>query len=1256
MAMSAKDLTDLAELRCVIEYQTARRAAELASPEQVAKLREALKCLGREVPSHEEAIRTDFEFHRKLAEVAGNRLMLSLMTILEELLLSAMVLTTEKPRAFRANSERHLPIWEAVCAGDPDAAESHARAHEGLLLAHRPGGGSDQRKGVMARKCGCWLLGLAGLALVANSPAQEPSPFTAGVSAPPAKAPGPDPAAVRFFETKVRPVLAEQCHNCHGPHRQRGGLRLDSRAALLRGGDNGPVVAAGKPDESTLIRAIRHEGKVKMPPKGKLPPEAIAALTTWVKMGAPWPDTPAGVASQTTDAAIAAARKNHWAFRPVGRPAVPPVKDSGWARTDVDRFVLAKLEAHGLRPAPAADRRTLIRRVTFDLLGLPPTPAEVEGFVHDPGPGAFERLVERLLASPAYGERWGRHWLDVARYSDSTGPRLGRYPFAYTYRDWVIGAFNDDMPYDEFLLRQIAADRLPGSHDRRHLAALGFLTVGRQSNRDTAHDVIDDWIDVVTRGTLGLTVTCARCHDHKFDPISTRDYYALHGIFLNTRRRDQLPLLGEGPRNQREQGYEKALRSREEAVARFKMQRHAAITAELRTPAQIAAYLLAAAEARRLKPADVESLSRDRGLNLFVLLRWRDFLAKAAEKRDPLWAPWHALAALPPEAFKAKAATMAERRAKELAAADSPTPHADQGHEALRRVLRGPEAPPDVPLAHFDEIQSAFDMSMLEDMNLTLTALWARYADAGGPPRAMAVEDAPVLQPSFVLVRGNPHRRGEAVPRRFLAVLAEGRPRPFADGSGRLELARAIASADNPLMARVLVNRVWQHHLGAGLVRTPSDFGTRGEPPSHPELLDYLAARFMAEGWSIKRLHRLILHSRVYQQASADNPAHRRVDPENRLLWRMNRRRLDFESLRDTLLAVAGRLERTLGEPPVPLFARPASGRRTVYCLIDRAQVPVALRAFDFADPDQHSPRRHLTTVPQQALFMMNSPFPAEQAQHLAGRPEVAAARTPADRIQALYRLALGRAAQPDELKLTLRFLEEGKAATPQPARPAGTPSAWRYGYGEYDEARQRVVAFRPFSAFVSADQQFASLFERFPVFTEIWQAGSRLPDPVTGFAHLTATGGEPGPGPRHAVVRRWVAPADGSVRITGSLSHKIAREYSAGIRAWIVSSRQGRLAGWSIVNEATDTNLPAVKVKAGDTIDFIVGGPAAPFGGEFSWAPSLRLSREGNTDKGSRTTWDAAADFAGPPPRLLSPWEQLALVLLQTDELVFID
>jgi hypothetical protein len=925
------------------------------------------------------------------------------------------------------------------------------------------------------------------------------------------------------------------------------------------------------------------------------------------------------------------------------------VKDASWPRNAVDRFVLARLEKAKLSPASRVDKRTLIRRATYDLTGLPPSAEEIDSFVRDRTPNAFARVVDRLLASPQYGERWGRHWLDVARYADTTGPRLGRIPFSYTYRDWVIRAFNNDMPYDEFLVKQLAADKLPTASD---LAALGFLTVGRKSNRDTIHDVIDDWIDVVSRGTMGLSVNCARCHDHKYDPVSTKDYYALYGVFQNSQTCQNLPLMGGAIQNDLDRRYEKELGIQLEALVNYKKKRLGEITADLRKPARIAAYLLATRGIRRNRPATNEPKVEEEEINPFVLRRWRALLAKLAEQEDPYWKQWHELAALPGEAAPAQVEALADRYARELAAADSPTAHPDPHSEALRRVLRGPDAPPEISIVDFAEVQnSGPDQSNIENLVMLINALGARHADAGGQARAMAIEDAPVMRTAHVFIRGDPSSLGAEVPRRFLTVLDGSHPKPFSEGSGRLELARKIASPDNPLTARVMVNRIWQHHFGAGLVRTPSDFGTRGDPPTHPELLDFLARRFVADGWSIKKLHRLLMLSATYQQSSADNPSFRNVDPENRLLWRMNRQRLDFESFRDTVLFVSGQLDLAAGGPPVPLFAQPSMRRRTVYGLIDRAQLPVALRAFDFANPEQHTPQRFLTTVPQQALFVMNDPFMAEQARNLVARQEVASEKSPPRRIEILYRLVFGRAATRSELSLALRFIEEhGKDPNPDQSPPPKLPQ-WQFGFGKCNETGDKLESFQPFPVFVAPNQQMALLATTFPLFTEVWQVGNMLPDPVAGFANLTSTGGEPG-GPGYAVVRRWMAPEDGIAHITGSVGHKVARELSDGIRARILSSRSGQLGHWSVAKSTAETNVKDVEVKSGDTIDFVVDCAATPHGDEFTWAPKIRL-----VDKGKREiVSDSAKEFRGPGPRRLLPWEQLALVILQSNELVFVD
>jgi mono/diheme cytochrome c family protein len=727
-------------------------------------------------------------------------------------------------------------------------------------------------------------------------------------------APPANPQAVEFFEKHVRPVLVSKCQSCHGPKRQQSGLRLDSRAALLQGSDNGAVLVPGEPDKSLLVKAIRYDGDVQMPPKGKLPAEAVAHLTTWVRMGAPWPD--GDVKADEHTLSVAEVRRTHWSFQPVRKPALPAVKDRVRVKTPIDAFVLARLDAKGLTLAPAVDRRTLIRRVTLDLHGLPPTPEEVAAFEADRSADAYARLVDRLLASPRYGERWGRHWLDVARYADSKGYVFTderRYPFAYTYRDYIIRSFNEDLPYDQFVVQQLAADQLPLGEDKRPLAALGYLTLGRRF-LNNIHDIIDDRIDVTMRGLQAMTAGCARCHDHKFDPIPQNDYYSLYGVFASCVEPKELPLIGRPEQTTELVAFEKELAKRKAEVEKYR-----------------------------------------------------------AEHKD------------------------------ELA----------KGNRKFRDGLRA--------------LQKKVDQ-------------WQATAPFA-PPRAMVLQDLPNPVTPQVFLRGNPNNHGPSVPRQFLEVVAGEKRQPFRQGSGRLELARAIVDRDNPLTARVMVNRIWLHHFGAGLVRTPSDFGLRGEPPTHPELLDWLAATFLDNGWSIKKLHRLILLSSTYQQVSSVDPRLLQTDPDNRLLARMNRRRLDFEAMRDSLLAVAGRLDTTMGGRAVELTTAPFSGRRSVYGFIDRQNLPGLFRTFDFASPDTSTPQRYTTTVPQQALFLMNSPFVIEQARHLAKRADVAAQMEDEMKINRMYQLAYGRAPEPDEIALGLRYLAqarkddgEKKAEPPLPA------------------------------------------------------------------------------------------------------------------------------------------------------------------------------------------------------------------------------
>ena len=714
-----------------------------------------------------------------------------------------------------------------------------------------------------------------------------------------------DPQAVEFFETKVRPTLANNCYSCHGPSKQKAGLRLDSRAALLKGGESGPVIVDKDPAKSRLIQVVHYNDKIKMPPGDKLKAEQIEALETWVKMGAPWPGDKVSGAAKTAAASgeyeITEEQRRFWSFQPVKKPALPKVKNPAWSTSPIDHFILAKLEARQLTPNKMADRRTLIHRATYDLHGLPPTPAEVDAFVLNKSPDAFAKVVDRLLASPRYGERWGRHWLDVARYADTKGyvfEEDRRYPHAYNYRDWVIRAFNEDLPYDQFIMQQLAADRLPSGDDKRPLAALGFLTLGRRFLNNPP-DIIDDRIDVTMRGLQGLTTTCARCHDHKFDPIPTKDYYSLYGVFASSIEPPPQPI----------------------------------------SPKEISEPY--AAHDKKVKDAETEEEALIKAQ--VALLRER------LKKNETL-----------PDAVKD---TLSKVR-------EDATPRGDN-------------------LAKVEPAFEAEAREKLKALGASLETLRKSYPPK--PELAMTMADAPQPVTPRVFRRGNPGNPGDEVPRRFHAILSKEERPVWTSGSGRLELAHAIASKDNPLTARVMANRVWMHHFGAGLVRTPSDFGKQGERPTHPELLDYLAWRFVEDGWSIKKMHRLIMLSSTYQQSSDHDAKKYSADPENRLLWRTNRRRLELEALRDSLLLAAGRLDTKLGGPAVELWQAPFPVRRTVYGSIERQNLPGIFRSFDFASPDSSSAQRFRTTVPQQALFLMNSPLVIEQARYLASRPDLLA-------------------------------------------------------------------------------------------------------------------------------------------------------------------------------------------------------------------------------------------------------------------------
>lgn len=1102
-----------------------------------------------------------------------------------------------------------------------------------------------------------------------------------------------DMDAIEFFESRVRSVLAVNCFECHGPEKQKGGLRLDSRESMLMGGDHGPVFVAGDAAHSLLTQVLGYEGELKMPPSGKLPTEALEAIAHWINLGAPWPqgDVPPSGPTEM-ERRLDLARRTHWAFQPISEPAVPTVSKADWVASPLDAFILGKLEALGLEPSDPADRYTLIRRATYDLTGLPPTMDEVAAFVNDPAPDAYEKVIDRLLASPRYGERWGRYWLDVARYADTRGyvfQQERTIPFSYTYRDYVIRAFNEDLPYDEFVVQQLAADQLDLGGDKRALAALGFITLNRHF-LGNIHDITDDRIDVVTRGLLGLTVSCARCHDHKYDPIPIEDYYSLYGVFRSSVEPDELPLIEEpDSTNPQYQAFLTELKEAEKAERDLIKSLHVDMLSHARD--NVEAYLLAAHDAKDLAEEEpFKTLARDRGLHWQLVGWWRDYLKKKSEAHDPVFAPWTAFAALPAKQFSQQAsqlvgrfeeykdsehpmnpriaaafggeppssmADVAARYSRVLREVDEewmklvaselqlaqagdsglaalPTALADPADEQVRQVLYGPDSPANIRERDLLQLYDVPTQNKVRDKRNAVARVKSTHP--GRPNRAMALQDSAQPFDPHVFKRGNPGNMGESVPRRELAVLADGERKPFEHGSGRLEWARRIASKDNPLTARVYVNRVWMHHFDRPLVNTPSDFGLRSEPPSHPELLDYLAARFMAEGWSTKKLHKWIMLSNTYRQSSQDRPEARAVDPENRFLWKQNRRRLDFEALRDSFLSASASLDESMGGPSVDITIAPFTGRRSVYSFIERQNLPGMFRTFDFANPDTHSPKRFRTTVPQQALFLMNSPFLIEQAKRLAARSEIQSTGSARERVSALYRIVYEREPAEEEYVLAERFIAD------QTAMPEALPVAWQYGYGGVDVEVGALAGFTPLPHFTGNE----------------WRGGSDMPDVALRWLSVRANGGHPGADAMHASVRRWTAPYDGVVKLTGKLKHGDA-ENGDGVWGFIVSSRAGVLWREHVKGTEAPANVETVEVRAGDTIDFVVACGNTDGWDSYLWGPVVRYTdREGKdgVPVKEQIEWQAELDFAGPTPPPLDPWERYAQVLMLTNEFAFVD
>jgi cytochrome c553 len=1060
------------------------------------------------------------------------------------------------------------------------------------------------------------LVLLAGNAkLGAHEPSQPPAGRENAAQA------APDLAGVEFFEKQVRPLLVARCQGCHGPQKQKGNLRLDSRAAVLRGGDTGPAIVPLMADESLLVDAIRYGETYQMPPKSQLPPDEIAILVEWVRIGAPWGQHSAdqAKADRTFDLK---ARAGHWSFQPLSDVKPPEVANASWVKTPIDRFILAGLEVAALTPAAPADKRSLLRRVTYDLIGLPPTPAEVEAFVADDSAGAYEKVVERLLGSPHYGERWARHWLDLVRYSETWGHEFD-YDMAnaYRYRDYVIRALNNDVPYDQFVIEHVAGDLL--SEPRRHpqegfnesIIATGSFFFGEAKHspvdvRQDQADRIDNQIDVFGKAFLGLTVSCARCHDHKFDPISTKDYYALAGYLRSSRCQQafidppqalvrpiaELKKLGEDRRKACTDFARSVLEPRLGRVAEAMLAglqglagpdwtKYVSERALLQSDDVLHAWAMLVQKQPASGPVDFAQFIRSaksrpanpvhgakeqlKSESESAAVSFADFNAQdygswqtfGAAFGDAPARPWD-WTFVEPGVFPGRIAPAGAAHSglvslKLRGVLRSPTfeiekprilyrlygtggsvrlivdglqiiqapiygglkfepggsrPHWHEqdvskwigqrayievvddgdGYIALEKVdfTDGPPPRPALnrlvvemldpqstsPAALAEKYQSLLqhvfsawltepnrppaggeDLARIvnwvfeqltgpelanpanDDFQSRIAAINQRQQaieNQFSPPRqAIAFADG-TAENERVFIRGNYKTLGEEVSRRFLEVLGGTRHAPSERGSGRLELARQLVST--PLLRRVIVNRLWHHHLGAALVRSPDDFGAMGQKPTHPELLDYLAAELLREGWSLKRMHRLIVLSNTYQMSSQINADADRVDPQNRLWHRMAVRRLEAECIRDAMLAVSGRADATMYGPGVMPYLTPymtgrgrptvsgpvdGDGRRSVYLAVRRNFLAPMFLAFDYPIPFTTIGRRSVSNVPAQALAMMNNPFVIEQARLWAARVLKVPDRSTADRVSEMYLTAFGRMPDQGEQQAALAFL-----------------------------------------------------------------------------------------------------------------------------------------------------------------------------------------------------------------------------------------
>ncbi len=881
-----------------------------------------------------------------------------------------------------------------------------------------------------------------------------------------------------FFEKQVRPILIRNCAGCHSSKTKIAELDLTTAEGFQRGGESGPLVNKENIEESRLLKVIGYQEKLKMPPAGKLKEDEIAILAAWVKMEAPWPNGAAAAkdskwTNKTSTREFTEAEKGFWAFQSMSRPMPLKVKSAAWVKTPIDAFILQKIESKNLTPAPAADKHTLLRRATYDLTGLPPTEQEIRDFLADGSPEAFKKVVDRLLASPRYGEKWGRHWLDVARYADSTGnDEDHRYPYAWKYRDYVVEAFNKDMPYDQFVREQIAGDLLPPENsesvNRRGIVATGFLALGpkaiaQQDKKKMLYDVYDEQVDVTTKAFLGLTVSCARCHNHKFDPILTKDYYSMLGIFASTKSfSDPMAFVSQSlykplvTKSEYDE-YLNKKKAHQEQIKRLEYETNSIVERAKQkliseNGLRLADFMVAAREVYQDK-MDLKATVVKHKLSEDILKKWVDYL-KPGKVRQHLieWQtvkPEHLsrVSQSYQQRFFDRLAKWSERQNgwrvkyekalsenKELP--DKPEFEAGQDR-FFHEVYFGKEGP--FSISQDDKTKfSDEDSQRISQLKKELEELKKQVPPE--PEMACAVEDGEIVKQK-VFIRGDYHNEGEDAPKDFPLILAAITKQPsISKGSGRIELAEWIVQPEHPLTARVMVNRIWGWHFGEGIVRTTDNFGKMGEKPTNPELLDFLARKFVESGWSVKSMHRLIMLSSAYQMSSGPSERIFTADPENRLLTRFNRRRLTVEEMRDGLMLIDGSLDMTMsgtlqagtgtdGEnDDKRLSMNPEKlNRRTIYLPLRRANLPALLNLFDFGDATTSSSKRQLTNVATQSLFWMNSDFLTDRSkrfvQALLDQKEI----SEAERVKLAYLRIVNREATDDEVRQSLNYISSYK-------------------------------------------------------------------------------------------------------------------------------------------------------------------------------------------------------------------------------------